>query len=133
METVKIKQIAADWVAFTRIVLSKNGIPSGEIRELFKRTYEVLYHYYKDALIPKEVSEMLLEMDGFFYFASLITSKEYNDDPELYQAAFSVAEALKEGFFDGNYKYAYPVLAVCDPVGNEQKIDLENGYIEELI
>ena len=69
------------------------------IRELFKRSYEVLDFYHKDALVPKEVSELLLEMDGFLYFASLITDKEFDDNPYLYQAVHSLAEALKNGFF----------------------------------
>ena len=117
----------------THRVLDLKRIPSIEIRELFRKSYEVLDCYHKEMLVPKELAEMLLEMDGFLYFAALITDKEFDDDPYLYQAVHSVAEALKKGFFEGKYECKPPLLKVINSDDKICTIDLENGYIEELI
>ena len=133
MEQKNIKAITEKWIDMTHRTLNLKRIPSIEIRDLFKESYEVLTFYHKDSLVPKEIGEMLLEMDGFLYFASLITDKEFDDNVYFYQAVHSVAESLKLGFFDGNYECAYPLLRVADAEDKIHLLDLEKGYIEELI
>jgi hypothetical protein len=128
-----IKQITKEWNQLIHRALDSNRIPSLEIRGLFRRTYEVLYYFHKDELIPKIVSEMILEMDRFLYFVTLIADKEFDDDLSLYQAADAIANALKNGFFDGNYECEYPFLKVIDAEGKNCVLDLENGYVEDLI
>ena len=133
MKRETITQITADWIQMTHRVLDLKRIPSIEIRDLFRRTYEVLNHYHKEDLTPKELSKMLLEMEGFLYFASLITDKEFDDDPYLYQAVHSITEALKTGFFEGHYEKEYPLLQVFDDYEKACVVDLENGYVEDLL
>ena len=133
MKREMITKNTADWIQMTHQVLDLKRIPSIEIQDLFRRTYEVLNHYHKEDMIPKELSEMLLEMDGFLYFAALITDKEFDDNPYLYQAVHSIAEALKAGFFEGQYEKEYPLLKVFDPKENPCVVDLENGYLEDLL
>ena len=133
MKREMITKNTADWIQMTHQVLDLKRIPSIEIQDLFRRTYEVLNHYHKEDMIPKELGEMLLEMDGFLYFAALITDKEFDDNPYLYQAVHSIAEALKAGFFEGQYEKEYPLLKVFDPKENPCVVDLENGYLEDLL
>lgn len=132
MKRETITQITADWIQMTHRVLDLKRIPSIEIRDLLRKTYEVLNHYHKEDMIPKELGEMLLEMDGFLYFAALITDKEFDDNPYLYQAVHSIAEALKAGFFEGHYEKEYPLLQIFDLEEKSHVINLENGYIEDL-
>ena len=127
-----ITAITKEWSKMTYNVLDLKRIPSIEIRDLLRNTYDVLNYYHKDELIPKAVSEMLLEMDGFLYFASMITDKEFDDDPYLYQAIHSIAESLKTGFFKGEYECKYPVLKVNNTKEKPYILDLQNGYIEDL-
>ena len=68
-----ILEITKEWIGMTHKVLDLKRIPSVEIRDILKNTYEVLNYYHKDEAVPKEVCEMLLEMDEFLYFASMIT------------------------------------------------------------
>ena len=133
MNGEEIRKVTEEWVAMTHRVLDLKRIPSIEIRDLFGKSYKVLNYYHKESLVPKELAEMLLEMDGFLYFAALITGKEFDDDPYLYQAVHSVAEALKNGFFDGNYECEYPLLKVINSEDRICILDLEKSYIEELI
>ena len=133
MKRENIKRITEEWVGMTHTVLGLKRIPSIEIRDLFRKSYEVLNCYNKESRVPKELAEMLLEMDGFLYFAALITDKEFEDDPYLYQAIHSVAESLKNGFFDGNYECEYPFLKVTNAEARICILDLEKGYIEDLI
>ena len=133
MNRETILQTAEQWVQMTHTALALKRIPASEIQILLRDTYEALYTYRKDALVPKELCELLLEMDGFLYFASLIGDKEFDDNPYLYQAIHSVAEALKEGFFGRSYPCEFPLLAVCDAENRPHMLDLENGYVEDLI
>jgi hypothetical protein len=133
MKKENIKKVTEEWIGMTHKVLDLKRIPTMEIRELFRKSYEVLNCYNKESLVPKELAEMLLEMDGFLYFAAFITDKEFDDYPYLYQAIHSVAEALKSGFFDGNYECEYPLLKVTNAEDRICVLDLEQGCIEELI
>ena len=132
MKRETITQITTDWIQMTHRTLSLKRIPSIEIRDLFRRTYEVLTRYHKEDMIPKELGEMLLEMDGFLYFASMIGDKEFDDNPYLYQAVHSIAEALKNGFFEGRYEKEYPILLADDANEKPYALDLQNGYVEDL-
>lgn len=133
MKQETITQITAEWIQMTYRTLDLKRIPSLELRDLFKRTYEVLHTYHRQELVPKEMCEMLLEMDGFFYFASMITDKEFDDDPSFYQAAHAIGEALKTGFFESRYECEYPLLMVQpDEKEKPHTLDLENGFIEDL-
>ena len=128
-----ITAITEEWIKLTYRVLDLHRIPSSEIRDALKRTYQVLYCYHKEDAVPKAVCKMIIEMDEFLYFASMINENELDDDPCFYQAIHSIGEALRAGFFDGKYKSAYPVLRVLDENDCEQEIDLEHGCIEDLI
>ena len=132
MNNENIKSVADKWVDMTYKTLDLKRIPSIEIKDVFRESYAILSRYYNEALIPKEVARLLLEMDGFLYFASMISEKEFEDDPAFYQAVHSVAEALKTGFFSGTYECAYPKLKVTSAEGNIQILDLESGCIEDL-
>ena len=133
METNVIRAISEDWVSMVHKILGLKQFSSPVLRDLFLRTYEVLNHYHKEALIPKEIADMLLQMDAFFYFASFIGEIEFDTNPYFYQAAHSIGEGLKAGFFSGEYKSAYPALTVLDENEQERVIDLEKDQIEELI
>ncbi len=128
-----ITEITEKWKRITYSVLDLKRISSAEIRENLKKTYEVLNYYHKDEYVPKSVCEMLLEMDSFLYFASMITDKEFDDDPYLYQTTHSIAQALKKGFFNGEYECEYPVLKIINAEKNIAAFDLQNGYLEDLL
>lgn len=128
MERDVIVQVANGWVLLTFEVLGLKKLPSIQIQDLFKRSYAILDHYHKDTMIPKEVSNMISEMDKFLSFVST----DFDDDPS-YQAALEIADALKLGFFQGKYECAYPMLKVHDDDYEAHILDLEKGRIEDLI
>lgn len=133
-ESIKnnITAITKKWIEMTHRVLDLKRIPSIEIRDVLKNTYEVLNCYHKDEYVPKSLCEMLLEMNEFLYFASMITDKEFDDDPYLYQAIYSIAKSLKSGFLNGKYECEYPILKMNNADKKTVAFDLQNGYIEDL-
>lgn len=133
MNRETILQTAEQWVQMTHTALALKRIPAPVVQRLLKDTYEALYAYRKDSLVPKEIGKLLLEMDGFLYFATLIGDKEFDDDLPLYRAIHSVAEALKDGFFGGVYEQDFPALTVYDAEERPRVLDLENGHVEDLI
>ena len=131
MELKNIKKLSQQWVSMTLIVLKEDNFPSDMFKNLLKESYAVLNHYHKDALIPKEVTELLLEMDGFLYFVSLINGKEGITDM-YFPAAHMAVEGVKKGFLDGKYECEFPLLRVYDNDDKPLTLDLENGYLEDL-
>lgn len=131
MDVYKIKKLTQQWVSITLTILKKDDFPSDMFKNLLKESYKVLNQYHKDELIPKELSGLLLEMDSFLYFVSLITEKE--GMTEIYfPAIYMSVEGAKKGFLDGKYECEFPLLRVFDDDDNPLALDLENGCLEDL-
>ena len=119
-------QLTEQWGQMTQLVLDLKRIPSEQLQSLLKETYKILSLYCKDNLVPKDVCKILLEMDAFLYFASIVEGKEVEINFHFYQAIHMMVEALKEGFFRGKYECDYPMLMFHDATGNSHVLDLEN-------
>lgn len=127
-----ITAVTNEWIEMTHKTLDLKRIPSIEIRDALRKTYDVLIYYHKDEVIPKALCKMLLRMDEFLYFASIITDNEFEDNPYLFQAIHSISKSLKIGFFKGEYESEYPILKIKKTDKNIVDFDLQNGCIEDL-
>jgi len=127
MELEKINQTIDKWLEMTDTVLDLKKFSLSETQDLLEETYRILITYHKEALIPKEISKLLLEMDSFLYFTSLMEEKEVGSDFYHCQYISAIVEALKEGFFNGEYKYAFPNLRIFDADSNEITIDFKTN------
>ncbi len=103
------------------------------MQNLLKETYQTLITFHKDELIPKEISKLLLEMDNFLYFTSLMENKEVGIDFYNYQYISSIVTALKKGFFEADYTCDFPKLKIKDSNENEVLIDFEMDIFNEKI
>lgn len=133
MKQLSIIDTAEAWLDLTYVVLDLKKIPAIQIQNNLKNTYEILYFYHRQACAPKMVSKLLLEMDEFLYFVSLMEDGEVEEDFYYYQAVSCIAKALKRGYFLGRYDCTFPVLKFLDPTDEPMIIDLENGKIEDLL
>jgi hypothetical protein len=114
-------------------VLDLKKIPAPQLQNVLKDTYEILYFYHRQDCAPKMVSKLLLVMDEFLYFVSLMEDSEVKKDFYYYQAVSCIAKALKQGYFIGRYDGVFPVLKFLDPTDEPMIIDFESGKIEELL
>ena len=80
MNTGFINAIVDEWCEMTNIVLDLKELSFSKIQNLLKETYEILTEYHKEKLIPKEISKLLLEVDSFLYFTSLMEENEKGID-----------------------------------------------------
>ena len=80
MNTGFINVIVDEWCEMTNIVLDLKELSFSKIQNLLKETYEILTEYHKEKLIPKEISKLLLEVDSFLYFTSLMEENEKGID-----------------------------------------------------
>ena len=133
MNTNKSVALAKRWGSMIGTVLNLDRVPSDELQFLLKDTYEKLYFYQKSDTIPKELAKLLLEMNEYLYFSTLIEDKEDRPDFYYYRAVSSVVKALTDGFFAGNYECSFPLLNACNAAGFSCILDLENGSLEELM
>lgn len=133
MGNAELSRIAKQWDGMTHTVLDLQKFSFAKMRNLLLDTYAVLTAFYKDQFVPKQISRILLNMDEFLYFTSLMEGNEVAVDFYRYQALSSVVSAMKTGFFAAEYAYAYPQLQICDPKGISHIVDLEKDNLETLL
>ena len=126
MACIEALQIEEKWRAKTSTVLDLEEISPTDMKRLLKETYELLLKFHKEELVPKEVTKVLLEMDAFLYFVSLMERKEVGIDFYKYQRIFSIVEALKAGFFSGDYECEFPKLKLDKGEKKISVIDFES-------
>lgn len=133
MGYAELTRIAREWEEMIHIVLDLERFSFVEMQELLKETYIVLIAFHKEQFIPKGISKILLNMDSFLYFVSLIEGQEVAIGFYHYQALSAVVNALKKGFFESNYKYTYPKLQICDMEQKTYIVDLESGNLADFL
>lgn len=129
MMTEQIKGITREWKYLTGKVIKIEDIPVSDIEELLRDTYEVLYKYHKDTFIPKEVTEMLLEIEDFIGMSSTM---EFTEKSEGYYHSFEVLliiENMNNGFFKGEYSRKFPELMIDDINNKKHILNLNNNFL----
>jgi hypothetical protein len=125
-----INYVIDEWKELVGVILGLEPIPQDELQELLKETYVILRTYHKEALVPKEISELFVAIYEFLYFASAMEDNAENVNYH-FMYLHSIVEALKEGFFDGEYPCAYPKLSILNLYDNEIIIDFEENIFEK--
>lgn len=115
----------------TDTVLDLEKFSFSEMQILLSDTYQILRKYHKESSVPKEVSNILLEMYEFLYFTSLMEDKEVGIDFYQYQFISSIVAALRKGFFEADYDCDYPELKVLDKDGNKFVINFETDIFSK--
>ena len=132
MEIETINKTICDWQEMTHTILDPKKFSLTILQQVFKETYIILTEYHRAALIPKDVSKLLLEMDDFLHFITIIDNKELCIDFYYYQYIAAINTALKKGFFNSNYKYSFPQLNIVDAKNNEIIIDFDTNVFTSL-
>lgn len=127
MELKIINKTTYEWHEMTNIILGSKKFSLTVLQNLLKETYMVLTEYHKAPLVPKEVSKLLSEMEGFLYFITIMDDKDLCIDFYYYQYISAIIAALKKGFFNGVYEYTFPKLKILDAKDNEMLIDFETN------
>ena len=132
--TIKtINSVIGKWEEMTHTVFELKNFSLEDMQTLLKETYLILTTYHKDSLIPKEISKLFLEIEGFLYFSSLMEEKENGFGFYHWQEIFHLIKALEKGFFEGKYSCDYPKLIITDVLDNDLLIDLESDHLESYI
>ena len=126
MTNEELQQITSAWKSMSYTVLDLEKFSLSEMQKLLDKTYQALREHYKNKSAPKEVTNILLEMYEFLYFASLIEEKEVGVDFYHYQYISSIVAALRKGFFESDYGCDFPELKIFDINNNEFLINFEN-------
>lgn len=118
------------WDAEIHNVLSLKEPSWQRLQSLLKETYKALTLYHKDELVPKELARIMLCMDELLYFTSLMEEKEKGFGYYRWREIKCLVDAMKKGFFEGKYDYAFPQLKITDPEDNDILFDLEKNSLE---
>ena len=129
----EIEYLADQWDQMTSTVMSLKCISLSKVQKLLNNSYIVLTVFCKDEFIPKEISKLLLNMDEFLYFASLMEDHEVKLDFYHYQLISTIVGALKDGFFAGSYESRAPKLMLRDTNMKQFEIDLERDNLDKYI
>ena len=130
MELERINKTTYEWQEMTNIILDSKKFSLTVLQNLLKETYVILTEYHRESLVPKEISKLLLEMESFLYFITIMDGKDLCIDFHYYQYISAIIDALKKGFFNGEYEYSFPKLKILDAKDNEILIDFETNIFE---
>ena len=105
MEIKKIEDLIYDWHEMTGVAIAQEGFDFRKLQKLFRETYGVIEKFSKEKLVPKQMSELLLEMNDFGWW---ITVPDLGDAPlhEFYQEMLSLIAALNKYFLTRDYNVA---------------------------
>ena len=126
----KIRKIADGWSCFSSLLDNSMMFEGYELQELLKATYEVLYKYKSEKLVPKEIFKMLFNMN------ELIGDIENADWLPICDYASVISTftfTLMSGFLDDDYPCAYPVLNIKDYEEENHAFNLEKDDIGDMI
>ena len=128
MELEIINKTTYEWHEMTNIILDSKKFSLTVLQNLLKETYVILTEYHRESLVPKEISKLLSEMEGFLYFITIMDEKDLYMDFYYYQYISGIIAALKKGFFNGVYEYSFPKLKILDGKNNGILIDFEKDF-----
>ena len=129
MEYENIKGITREWQDMTNKVLNLKVIPITDIEELITDTYEILDKYHKETLIPKAITELLLETESFLSLSSAIEHSESCEG--LYHSldVNIIMDSIKTGFLNGKYDCKFPEIKIYDFDKSPYIIDLSKNFL----
>ena len=125
MKQPSLVSLTRRWRSLTDRVLDLAPLSEEALQILCRDTYRALSVHCTEERIPKELAKMLLAMETYLSFSSLMEEKEKGHGFYLWEELFLLIEALKRGFFDGKYPHAYPVLEISDPTDCSLLFNLE--------
>lgn len=129
MDNKRLESLARKWSYMTMLVLNLQELPIIDMQMLLRDTYKVLAQFHKDPLIPREITQIFLEMEEYLYFAALMEDIEVPTGYYCYRQVYIIVKALKEGFFNTVCVYTFPKLQFFDDFQNAHIINLESNFL----
>lgn len=135
MNNQELNLIKNRWEKMIGDICKTRKIEIPEAEKIFKDTYEALYVFHKDELVPKEILNIIMNMENYLYILSLVTLRDETSEEAYfeYNAFYNITSAIKEGFIEGRYKAVFPKLKVEDSEHNDRVLDLDSNFLEDFI
>lgn len=129
MEYEELGLIAEHWDYMTMRALNLQEISLVEMHALLRDTYMALTQFHKELLVPKEITKILLNIEEYLYFASLMEEKEVSEGHYCYRQLNLIVNAFKKGFFAEEYPCVFPQLQIIDEFDKHHVLDLEGDFL----
>lgn len=68
MEIKKIEQLHDDWFNITDKVIRFEEVDRLQLQKLFSESFDVIEEFSKEALVPKQISKLLLDIQDFYWW-----------------------------------------------------------------
>ena len=133
IEHAELTQLINKWQGVTGVVLDLDKVDVSKLQELLKETYATLIAYHKNDLVPKEISKLFLGMEDFLYFSSLMEDKECGNGFYYFQKVYTIIDALKDGFFSGDYGCVFPKIKLKNHEESIVVFDMESESFDEMV
>ena len=137
MERKIFDGIAYVWDRMTVTACCHHTVPFKKMQRLFRETYKALTLFHKGNDAPKGITNVLLYMDNFLHRVAQADGPKkgciFGILFEHYMVFSDMIDALKEGFLEGEYRAAYPVLSVRDCHNEIYLFDMINDNLKELV
>lgn len=131
MERTELMNLSKEWNELTLKALDLKEIRAEELQDVLKRTYAAFTEFHKSDLVPRELCRIFDEIENFIYFAFLMEDKEVGADFYFFQKTSCILDAMKLGFFKGEYDCEFPAISVHDNNGSEYVFNFETDKLKD--
>ncbi len=98
MEYKEIVDLTIKWDSMVSEIMDLKPVDIEQLKTLFETTHELLKKYIKDRLVPKEMCELLLQVQEWLEFTSVVQDSQYC---EYYGSLLKIVHYLLKGFVKG--------------------------------
>ncbi len=98
MEYKEITDLTIKWDSMVFEIMDLKPVDVEQLKTLFETTHELLKKYIKDRLVPKEMCELLLQIQEWLEFTSIVQDSQYC---EYYGPLSEIVRYLLKGFVKG--------------------------------
>ncbi len=90
-----IEELICQWDELTEKVIHFENVDLTRLQKLFRETHSVIEEYSKENLVPKKISELLLNMNDFSWWVGDLEETPLH---KFYQPIISLTNALSRYF-----------------------------------
>lgn len=131
-----IKNLVTEWEKASIKMLTSKEFSVEQIEMLLRETYRVCTEYKDKDMVPKELCKIIEKIQWFMsrgVDAYHIDDMMMPSDTAEIDAILFILEEIQYGFYDNDYKYAFPNIEVTNSKNKPYILNLENEFLEFFI
>lgn len=131
-----IKDLVLGWEKAAITMMTTKEFSIKQIENLLRETYKVCTEYKNKDMVPKELCKVFVHIERFLSYgadAYYIDECTTPSDSAEYDAIAFILEEIEYGFYNEEYKCAFPIISVDNNQCKSYVLNLEEDFLEYFI